>query len=202
MKQTILKWPLTTIGGILVIVFYCVFTFMSWALYPMPYSPSTNYLSRLGDLAYSPFGGYFYNAGCILTGIALIPFFLGLYIWYPDSLVKKALVVVGQVIGLCSAVALMMIGVFSEDKGASHILASAVFFELLFAVLIVISLALLLHRGFVKLIAAYGLGIAFSDLALSFTVGGPLVEWYAVFSALAYVAFLSANTLRLKKQTP
>jgi hypothetical membrane protein len=96
----------------------------------------------------------------------------------------------------------MMIGVFSEDKGAPHMLASSAFFELMFVVLIVVSLALLLDPRFVKLIAVYGLGIAFSDLVLSFTVGGPLVEWYAVFSALAYVAFLSANTLRPKKQTP
>lgn len=200
MKGTILKWPLTTISGILVILFYCLFTFTSWALYPFPYGPSTNYLSRLGDLAYSPFGGYFYNTGCILTGIALIPYILGLYVWYPQALAKKALLIVGQVIGLCSAVALMMIGVFSEDKGAAHLLASAVFFELLFVTLIVVSLALYFHPKFLKLIVLYDLVIAASDLIFSYTIGGPLVEWYAVFTALGFVALVSANTLRMKRQ--
>lgn len=201
MKFGIPKWPLTILGGFFVILLYCLFTFSSWALYPFPYSPMTNYLSRLGDLVYSPLGGNFYNAGCILTGIALVPFFIGLYALYADSLVEKILMIVGQVLGLCSAVALTMIGVFSEDTGAPHMLASAVFFELLFAVMILVSLALFFHPGLMKAIALYGLVIAVSDLVFSFLVGGPLVEWYAVFTALGFVALVSLSTSRTTGMT-
>jgi hypothetical membrane protein len=92
-----------------------------------------------------------------------------------------------------------MIGVYSEDKGQPHMLASSTFFELMFVALILASIALLLHPKFLKLIGLYGIAIALSDLVFSFTVGGPLVEWYAVFSALAFVAFIAVNTLTLGK---
>ena len=188
---------MTSVSGIFVVLFYCLFTAASWALYPYPFSPLTNYLSRLGDYPYSPIGAYFYNAGCILTGAALIPFFVGLRHWYAESVLERILLILGQVIGVCSAVALMMIGVFSEDKGAPHMLASSTFFELMFVVLILVGVALLLHPRFLKLIALYGLAIAFSDLILAFTTGGPLVEWFAVFSALGYIAFVSIGTWKV-----
>ena len=66
------KWPLTTTTGIIVIILYCGFTLASWAMYPDPYGPITHYLSALGNYDDSPFGAYFYNIGCILTGIALL----------------------------------------------------------------------------------------------------------------------------------
>jgi len=199
MRLYFLKRPLTSTSGIVVVLLYCLFTFTSWGLYPHPFSPLTNYLSRLGDLAYSPFGGYFYNTGCILTGAALIPFFIGLHQWHTKAMLGRILLITGQAIGVCSAVALIMIGVFSEDKGQPHMLASSTFFELMFVALILASIALLLHPKFLKLIGLYGIAIALSDLVFSFKVGGPLVEWYAVFSALAFVAFVAVNTLKLAK---
>jgi len=153
----------------------------------------------LGDFNYSPFGAYFYNAGCILTGLALIPFFIGLRRWFTEGKLERGILITGQLAGVCSAVALIMIGVFSEDKGAPHILASGVFFELNFLVLILVSLALLLHPRFMKLIALYGLVVAISSLVFAFTLGGAIVEWYTVFASLAYVGFLSFDTLKLAK---
>lgn len=199
MKLSFSNWPLTSISGALVILSYCTFTFISWALYPGPLGPLTHYLSRLGDFNYSPFGAYFYNAGCILTGLALIPFFIGLRQWFTEGKLQRGILIIGQLAGVCSAVALIMIGVFSEDKGSPHMLASSIFFELNFLVLVIVNLALLLHPRFVRLIALYGVAVAISSLAFAFIIEGPLVEWYTVFASLAYVGFLSINTLRLAK---
>ena len=45
-------------------------------------------------------------------------------------------------------------------------------------------------------------GVAIDILSLSFelTIGGPITEWFTVFGALLYVAFISFNTLQLRKR--
>ena len=191
------KRPLTTISGFIVIILYCIFTFTSWAFYPDVYGPLTHYLSRLGDFDYSPFGAYFYNVGCILTGIALIPFFYSLRVWYTDRKPQVFILGIGQIFGFCSAIALVLIGIYSEDQGQPHLTASSIFFLLNFIVLILVNLSLLWHPKFIKLIALYGFAIDFLSLYLEVTIGGPVVEWFTVFGALIFVALLSLNTLKL-----
>jgi hypothetical membrane protein len=101
----------------------------------------------------------------------------------------------GQVVGLCSALALIMIGVYSEDQGSPHMVASSTFFLLNFIVLILVNLALLLHSDFWKPLAIYGLAIDFLTLGFEIMMGGPLVEWFTVFGSLLFVGLLSINTL-------
>lgn len=197
MERNPLKWPLSCLSGILVILFYCVFTLTAWGLYPDSYSPLIYYLSRLGDWAKSPIGAFFYNLGCVLTGAALIPFFIGLRDWYGEQRWRAVLLVGGQGLGLSSAVALMLIGVFSEDFGQPHRAASSAFFVLLFLVLIVVNLGLLTHPGFVKLVAVYGFAIDAVSLGLELTISGPLTEWFTVFAALSYVGLMVINTFKL-----
>jgi hypothetical membrane protein len=172
---------------------------VSWSLYPYPYSPWTNYLSRLGNFGYSPFGAYFYNLGCILTGITLIPFFIGLWEWSTSNKLGNEVLLVGQVLGLCSALALILIGVFSEDKGSPHMAASSAFFLLNFFVLVLVNIGLLFHRRFIKVIGLFGLVLTFLSLPLEIFLGGPLVEWYTVFGSLIFVGLVSYNTMLLGK---
>ncbi|MHA2143163.1 MAG: DUF998 domain-containing protein [Candidatus Thorarchaeota archaeon] len=199
MSSKSLRWPLLSISGAFVILLYSVFTIISWGFYPESYGPATHYLSRLGNFNYSPFGAIFYNIGCILTGIALFPFFIGLFQWYTDHLYQKLPLIIGQIIGICSAIALILIGVFSEDQGSPHMMASSIFFILNFFVLILVNLALLLHSDFWKLIAAYGLVIDFLTLGFEIAIGGPLVEWFTVFGSLLFVGMLSLNTIIANK---
>jgi len=200
MEWNPLKWPILCTAGILVMFFYCFFTFTSWALYPSPYGPVTHYLSALGDRVDSPGGAVFYNAGCILTGLAVFLFYLGIYKWYTKEIWRKILLIVTQVIGLCSAVALIMIGVFPGDTGAPHMLASAVFFLLNFAVLVLANISLMTHPKFMKPIGFYGLAIAILSLIFDFTVGGPIIEWFTVFSTIGYAELLVYNTFRMQYQ--
>ena len=190
---------LSSASGILLILLYCTFTFVSWLFYPYPYSPWSNYLSRLGNFDYSPIGAYFYNLGCILTGIALIPFFIGMWEWSPTNALGKGVLLLGQVMGMCSVLALILIGVFSEDQGSPHMIASSAFFLLNFFVLVLISIALLLHHRFIKLIGLFGLVLTFLSLPLEVFLGGPFVEWYTVFGSLIFVGLVSYNTMLLGK---
>jgi len=147
------KWPISCIAGVAVIVLYCAFTFTSWALYPTPYSPVDNWLSDLGNSTYNPSGAILYNLGCILTGIALFPFFGGLYKWYTNDKGRRILLMITQAIGLFAAFSLVMIGVFSEDSGELHILWSSIFFLLNLLVLILMGVSLFTHPNYMKPIA-------------------------------------------------
>lgn len=190
------KYPLATIGGALVVIVYCLFTLLSWAFYPDSYGPSTHYLSRLGNFNYNPFGAYFYNWGCILTGIFILPFFIGLYVWYSRKIIQGIFLFIGLILGCASGFALMLIGYFSEDQGAPHMAASSLFFTILFVTLVFLIIALLLNPSFNKIVGIYGLGITFSSLYFALTVGGPVTEWYSVFGSLLFVALLSWNTMK------
>jgi len=110
----------------------------------------------------------------------------------------NGILVVGQIIGVCAAVALILIGVFSEDQGSPHMTASSTFFILNFIVLILISIALFFHNRFIKVIGLYGIIMTLLSLPLEVYIGGPIIEWYTVFGSLFYVGLLSYNTRLLE----
>jgi hypothetical membrane protein len=176
----------------LVIILYCVFTFTSLALFPTYYSPLDNWLSDLGNSSYSPTGAVFYNIGCITTGIALVPFFIGLYKWYREEIWHKILVIIGQGIGIFSAIALILIGLYPEDFPYLHHLWSNIFFFAILFVLIITSVVLFLHESFKKPIGIYGIIVAILDFVFVF-FGSPLLEWFVVFTALGYVGLIIYN---------
>jgi len=195
------KWPLICTAGILVILFYCVFTFTSVAVFlaRAPFNPVNNWLSDLGNSSpdYNPSGAVFYNVGCILTGLALFPFYAGLYKWYTDERWRKALLITSQAVGVCSGFALIMIGVFSENAGWLHPFWSMVFFLLNFLVLVFVNVSLFTHPKFMKPVGVYGFAVAAINLALVATsVSMPLVEWFTVFTALGFAGLLVVNTFK------
>ena len=198
MERNPLRWPIGCIGGLLVIVFYCVFTLTSIILYPGSISPTTNALSDLGNWSHSPVGAFFYNSGCIITGVALFIFFFGLAKWYTyDEKWRFFLLQITQVLGFMSAIALIMIGVYSEDSGRIHGLWSSVFFVINFFVMLLANTSLITHPKFIKPIGLYGYSVTVLSLIFEFTIGGPLVEWFTVFTALAFAGFIVINMLKV-----
>ena len=191
-----LKWPISCVAGIVVVVLYCTFTFTSLALYPKPYSPITNWLSDLGNSSFNPAGAIFYNVGCVLTGIALFPFFGGLYKWYTDETWRRIALKVTQTVGFLAAFSLIMIGVFSEDYMTQHVFWSSVFFVLNLVVLILAGAALFTHPNYIKKIAYYSFLVAAFNLLFIFVYNTPLFEWFTVFTALGYVGLLAYNMFK------
>ncbi len=200
MSNLISRKNLSPVSGFFVIVFYCVFMLISWAFYPLEYAPWSHYLSRLGNFEYSPFGAYFYNMGCILTGLALIPFFIGLYVWFSENVIKKLLIVIGQGLGVSSAIALILIGVFSENLGSPHMTASSIFFLINFFTLIVLGIALAFHNEFPILLGLYGIFVSISSLLMALVIGGPITEWYTVFASLLFVGLVSLRTRQVFRE--
>jgi hypothetical membrane protein len=190
-----MKLPDSSLAGVAVIILYCVFTFSSWALFSTTYSPATNWLSDLGNSSptYNPRGAILYNLGCILTGIALFPFFIGLYKWHTDEKWRKMSLFISQAVGCLAAFALVMIGVFSEDSGSLHSLWSEAFFLLNLAVLVLVGASLFTHPRYVRAIAYYGFTVAAINLAFVFVSDMPLLEWFTVSTSLGYVGLITYN---------
>jgi hypothetical membrane protein len=185
------------VSGVLVIVIFCVFTFTSWALFPTAYSPVTNWLSDLGNSSYNPSGAIFFNVGCILTGIALFPFFLGLYKWHTNETWRRVSLILAQLVGSLAAFSLIMIGVFSEDFPAEHRVWSVVFFGLNLVLFVLANVSLFTHPSYARSIAYYGFIVIFINVLLVlFTT--PLLEWFTVFAALGYVGLLGYSTSRVE----
>lgn len=193
MKSEILKWPISIISGLLVIVVYCTFTFISLALFPPPYNAMNNWLSDLGNSTYNPNGAIFYNLGCILTGSMLFPFYLGLNKWYLEVTWHKILMIITQIVGCCSGFALIMLGIFSEDYMTEHIFWSEIFFKLNLGVLVLSSISLFFNPSFMKIIGVYGISCSIINLIFVYFIGTPLVEWITVFTALGYAGLLVYN---------
>jgi hypothetical protein len=56
-------------------IIYLAFTAIALAYYPQTYSPLTNWLSDLGNPTVNPSGALYYDAGGVVTSVALIFFF-------------------------------------------------------------------------------------------------------------------------------
>lgn len=197
MPRSLAEWPLLSLAATLVIGLYCIFTFASIVLFPTAFSPVVNYLSDLGNSSFSPKGAWFYNAGCILTGFALFPFFAGFYRWYTRERWRKLLMVLTQAVGFLSAFALIMIGVFSEDYLAHHMFWSDLFFIFNLIVLILANVSLMTHGKFIRPIGYYGLAVALINVLFVVLSSTPLLEWFTVFTALGYAGLLAYNTVKL-----
>lgn len=106
-------------------------------------------------------------------------------------------IMITHAIACAAAFALIMIGVFSEDAGSLHGLWSDIFFMLNLIVLILIGASLFTHPRCIKAIPAYGFIVAIINLAYVFTSNTPLLEWFTVFTALAYVGLFAYNTTKV-----
>lgn len=195
------KWPISALAGILVITIYSTFTLISWALFPVPASPVTHWLSDFGSSTKNPAGAIFYNLGCILTGTMLFPFYLGLYVFYSGVKWRKLGVIITQILGVISAFCDVMIGIFPEDQMMEHMFWSRQFFLFNLLVLIVGIISILRDDRFIKPIALYGAPVVVCNLVFvlnDFAAGMKWVEWFVVFSALGFVALITANMLKMR----
>ncbi len=205
MKIPVQRWFLNPASGLAAFVIFTVCTLTTVALYPTPYNPLYDWLSNLGNVKFNPVGAYFFNIGCILTGIVLVPFFISLKSLYQNVRCRKALIVIGQVAGIFTAIALIGVGIFSEAHIAEHMLAAGLLFKSLFILMIIFNITLFRHSVYMRALAYYGVLVIFIDLSFVWilfrfkdilgqftpTIPVPGLEWTAVFTSLAWIGAFS-----------
>jgi hypothetical membrane protein len=205
MNIPVQKWFLGPASGLTAVVVYTLCTITAVALYPTPYNPLYDWLSNLGNVNFNPAGAYFFNGGCILTGLVMVPFFISLKSWYEDVTWRRAFVMLGQAAGIFTAVALIGVGIFPETHIAEHMLAAGLLFKSLFILLILLNIALYRHPAFIHGLAYYGMLVLLIDLSFVWvlfrykdilgqftpTMPVPGLEWTCVFTSLAWIGALS-----------
>ncbi len=200
--------------GLLAFIVFTIFTFISLVLYPQPFSVLFDWLSNLGNVNLNPVGAVFFNWGCIITGIILIPFVINFYRWNQGKISERILLILTILLGIFASISLIGVGVFPETHIHLHVLAATGVFESLFLIIILMTAATFNHPKFMSVVALIG-GIAvIIDLMFimmlsqpshhyaleSFhsTVPIPGLEWSAVFASLIWIAALSYNMYRKK----
>ena len=162
----------------------------------------TTYLSDFGNMKVSPLGSLFYNAGCIMTGAAVVAFYLGMSDWDADDR-RMLLLGAARVLGIASGVALALIGLYSEDYPSLHRFWSLAFFTLNFFSIIFVNTALVGRRDYGRPTMIVGFGLSIVTIVSFLTWGGtPSVEWFTVFASMTFAVLLGYDSYRknMRKQ--
>jgi hypothetical protein len=192
-------WPIISSAGIAAVAVYLIFAVVAFLKYPGAYGPLTNWLSDLGNPLANPSGAIFYRLGCILSGAALILFYLKLGIWNPGSKRTRALLTVAQCTGVFSAVSLIITGIFPLGTSTGiHSLWSMMLYISLGFFLTFSATALMKNPAFKKGFGYY----AFLTAAVNFVFGAILhemfwAEWISVGMFIVYVLMVAYNSMVL-----
>lgn len=197
-------WLWAAVFGLAAVGLYVTLTAAAILRFPGPVTPFDTYLSQLGNANYSPDGALFYDLAVVLGGMALILFFFALYRLYPDW-GPKWLRWIALWAGVVNGLAVLMSGVFAEhvDMDAHTAWSYLIFFSLI-PLLLAYSLAFWKMIEGSKGISLYGFVVCAVDiffLAIILSGGldpglGSLMEWFSVFSFLAWITLVSLDVLR------
>jgi hypothetical membrane protein len=192
------RYPFSFIAGILASSGYLVFTFLAFVLYPLPYSPTTNWLSDLGNPNLNPQGAIFYNMGIISTSMFLIVFFLGLSVWKIEgNKVQLIMLRLTQAFGIMGAFCMMMSGIFPINLYTIHSFWSTSLYILLSTGFVFSAAMLRYHQGFPGWLLILGVSTAVMVILTSFFPTAYVLEWITVILFLLYVTFVGIETKRI-----
>jgi len=192
-------WAVASSAGIAAVVVYLIFALVAFLKYPGAYGPLTNWLSDLGNPLDNPSGAIFYRLGCVLSGAALILFYLRLGIWNPGSKKTRVILNVAQCMGVFSAVCLIITGILPLGTSTEiHSLWSIMLYISLGFFLTFSATALMKNPAFKKGFGYY----AFLTAAVTFIFGAILhemfwAEWISVGMFIVYVLMIAYNSIAL-----
>ncbi|MBY9006231.1 MAG: DUF998 domain-containing protein [Candidatus Lokiarchaeota archaeon] len=202
MKFKKIRYPITTITGIFLILIFFIFIFFSILFYNKNWSPFNTRLSDFGSISTGNTieGALLFNIGIIIVGCMLIPFYIGLYRWLNGLKEKKKrkLLITTLLFGCLSGISLIMLGIFPVETDPIHEIWAGSFFLFNQFVLILIGISLLNHEKFIKSISIYGWIVASINLFYIITQE-PILEWFTIYTALGLVGLLAFNTYKFSK---
>ena len=190
---------LVWISGFASSAVYLICATASFIQYPLSYSPLANWLSDLGNPIDNPGGAFVYNLGCILAGLSLIAFSLGLRMWDNGDKRRKILLMVAQGTNIISALSLIVAALFPLGPyTAVHAIAGKI--HICFAgFFLTFSATILLRQVHTP---RWFASIGFLTALVNFIYGAFLypvfiAEWAAIGLIIIYVSLISANSFKL-----
>jgi len=192
MKDFRLVWS----SGFIAVAVYLICATLAFFQYPLRYSPLDNWLSDLGNPLMNPTGASFYNLGCILVGLFLIVFCLGLQIWNDGKKRRIILLSITQVTGILSSLSLIASAFFPlgantpihSIAGKLHIIFAGFFLSFSATIL-------LRYPRASKWIAFFGLLTALVNFIYGLFLHEVFIaEWAAIGMFIVYVLMIAGNT--------
>ncbi len=174
-----MKWPISSIVGIISVPLFWLFLLISLAFYPGNFSPLQNYLSDLGYYPSNP-GAIFYNLGTIIAGCLSILFSVFLFIFYNQDRVDRVLLNILQVVGIFSGISIVGAAVFTEVYMDIHFTWSMSFFVTSVGCSIIGGVFFLRQPDSIRRIALFNIIVAFVQIALlilALSIEFPVLEW-------------------------
>ena len=195
--MTKINQNMSFIASILAVLFYLAFTLLAFSRYPLSYSPTTNWLSDLGNPKNNPQGAIFYNIGIISTALLLILFFLGLSMWkIKDNKVQTIMLRMTQVFGISGASSMMMSALFPINLFKIHSFWSSALYIMLSTAFVFSVATLRYHQMVTRWLLLLGVLTAVIVIITSFLQTVYVLEWITVILFLSYVALLGIETKR------
>lgn len=186
---------LSFITGIILVLCYLAFTLLAFSRYPLAYSPTSNWLSDLGNPKINLQGAILYNVGIITTALLLIVFFLGLSVWrIKGNRVQVIMLRLTQAFGILGAICMILSATFPIHLFKIHSFWSSSLYILLSTAFIFSVAMLRYHRKVPKWLLILGVSIAPMVILTSFFPNVYLLEWITVFLLLSYVVLLGIET--------
>ncbi len=214
MKKNPFKWPLSACCGVGVIFFEMTFIFAAFLLWPSSsgtFSIFTNYYSELGVSApgYNSFlGARFFNMSQGIQGTFIIMFFGGLHVFIKEDDKSSIKLTLGQIFGIITGIAWVMVGVYSVELGLWHDLVATIYFLAFIPAMILISIEIIKNSEYNNKIGYYGLIAALIDILFVLFVGGiddeaflPFIifmEFAMVWSSELWVFLIALNVLKVE----
>jgi len=214
MEKNPFKWPLSAICGVLVIFLEMTFTLTAILLWPSSsgtFSVFTNYHSELGVSApgYNSFlGAKYYNASQTIQGTLVIMFFGGLYVLSQEDDERSGKLILGQIFGIITGFAWLMIGVYPGELLLWHLLWANIYFIAFIPAMILISKEILENPDYNNSVGYFGIIAVIIDLVflvLSIVISdGALLpfmlfmEWVMVWSSEVWVLLVALNVLKVE----
>lgn len=174
--------------GLLASPLFILLYSIAWSLSPW-YVLGENYPSDLGVGG----GALAFNSGTIISGVLALPFAMTLW----RMLGRSRLSSLGCLLLAASGVALISIGVFTEDYGVIHFAVSALFFLLVLLSQILLAWPLVNSPKF-KIVGISVTVLMVGTLSSLPLVGpGPLAETIAVIEILIWSFAVASQTTRI-----
>lgn len=192
------RYPLISFyAGILVVICYISFTILAFSQFPLPYSPTSNWLSDLGNPNLNPQGAIFYNFGIIATAILLVLFFLGLFVWrIVNKRIQITMLYLGQGFGVSGAFCMIMSAIFPISMFEIHSFWSTALYIMLSTGFVFLAAALRYHSNIPRWLLILGISTAPSVILTSLFQTIYILEWITLVLFLSFVSLVGIVTRR------
>jgi hypothetical membrane protein len=183
LKLVIARWPITCISGIALIIINNIFLIISFVLFPTSFNIFENTASTLGNATLNPNGAIFLRLSNIILGILFFPYFIGLNYWISKDKTTKAYLNITIILGCFMSIALIMVGIFSQEYRPYHLISAAIYFILSSLTLTFMGLFLLRQPESIKPIVSCNFITALLHFTLIFVLTVHLIifEWIIIF---------------------